>query len=441
MGYKLLIIQPSHYYSKDDRRLIKLKRRSVVSLSLPYLAALVPEGWEVSVVDEVVQDVNFDARVDVVALSVWTINSLRAYEISDEFRKRGVVTIMGGPHTFFYPEEAAKHCDAVGCGEGENIFRQMLSDAVSGSLKRFYKAEILHDLSGLPIPRYDVLNLKYYGVFKTFSVQTSRGCPFKCDFCSERFYLGEKYRCRPVEEVVEEIKCTGAKRIFFADSNFGGNKRRAMELMEALIPLRIRWSTLWSLHLCEDKEFLDLAQRSGLLHVNIGMESISEETLKSMNKRHNKVLKYSEILEDLNRRGISYSLNFIFGWDNEDASVFDSTLNFLFEHKVPVAYFNLLTPEKGTPLYERMREEGRLFDVNEIGRFAGQICYYKPEWCSAAELEQGIQKMYREFYSFRSMLSRLSLPLSESALASWFINFSQRRMVFNGTGSNNFDNY
>jgi len=441
VAYKLLIIQPTHYLSKNDRRLIKTKNRSVVSLTLPYLAALVPKDWEVKVVDEMLEDIDFNERPDVVALTVWTVNSLRAYEISEEFRKRGVTVIMGGPHTYFYPEEAAEHCDAVGSGEGERILSQMLSDAAAGKLKKFYKAEPLTDLSGLPFPRYDVLNLKYYGLFKTFSVQTSRGCPFKCDFCSERFYLGEKYRCRPINDVVEEIKHIGAKRIFFADSNFGGNKNRAMELMEALIPLKIKWSTLWSLHLCEDKEFMDLAQKSGLLHVNIGMESISENALKEMNKRQNKAARYAQILQDLRRRGISYSLNFIFGWDNETPDVFENTLRFLHENKVPVAYFNVLTPEKGTPLYERMLKENRVFNIDEIGRFPGQICYYKPKWCSPRELEEQTERLYREFYSFKSMLKRLPLPINESAIASWYINFSQRRMAISGTENNNFDNY
>jgi radical SAM superfamily enzyme YgiQ (UPF0313 family) len=441
MCKRLLIIQPSHYISKSDRKVFKTKRRNVVSLTLPYLAALVPGDWDVELIDEQVQDIDFDTKADVVLLTVWTVSSLRAYDICAEFKKRGVPVVMGGPHTFFYPDEAAEHCDAVAIGEGERLLPQIVSDIERGNLNRIYRYEMLTDLSHLPLPRYEKLNLRYYGPFRTFSVQTSRGCPFKCDFCSERFYLGEKYRCRPIEDVIEEIKHTGSRRIFFADSNFGGDKVRAMRLMEALIPLNIRWSTLWSLYLCEDKEFMDLAQRSGLLHVNIGMESILPETIKEMNKRQNKTTRYGEILKDLRRRGISYSLNFIFGWDNETTEVFETTLKFLYENKVPVAYFNVLTPEKGTPLYERLSSEGRVFNAQEIGRYPGQICYYKPKWCEPDELERFVGEMYRRFYSFKSMIHRLPLPLTQNAIASWVINLSQRRMAKNVEGDNNFDNY
>src|ERR1035438_8393749 len=131
---------------------------------------------------------------------------------------------------------------------------------------------------------------------RAFTVVSSRGCPFRCDFCSERFLLGDNYRCRPVPEVVEEIKHCRSSNILFGDSNFGGKRSHAMELMEALIPLKVRWSALWSSYLCNDVEFLDLAKRSGLLHVNIGIESLNPETLEGMNKRFNKAERYAEML-------------------------------------------------------------------------------------------------------------------------------------------------
>lgn len=183
--------------------------------------------------------------MDLVAITTWTINSFRAYEIADKFRGRGVPVIMGGPHTYFYSEETAEHCDSVGVGEGEKIYPLMLEDALSGRLKKIYRADLLYDLENLSLPRYDLLDLRKYGLIRTFSVQSSRGCPFRCEFCSERFHLGEKYRYRPVHDIVEEIKQTKAKNLLFADSNFAGKREHTMELMEALIPLKVRWSTLW----------------------------------------------------------------------------------------------------------------------------------------------------------------------------------------------------
>jgi radical SAM superfamily enzyme YgiQ (UPF0313 family) len=436
MGRTLLIVQPSHYRSKHDRTIFRVRRRPVVSLTLPYLAALTPPDWDVALVDEHLQDIDFDARVDLVAISTWTVTSLRAYDVADAFRRRRIPVIMGGPHIFFHADEAQAHCDAVGVGEGETIWRQMLEDAANRRLKPVYRGEMVEDLLGLPAPRYELLNLRRYGPVKTFAVQASRGCPFRCEFCSERFYLGESYRTRPVTEVVEEIRHCGAKTILFADSNFGGKRSHAMELMAALIPLKVRWSALWSSYLCTDDEFMDLAKRSGLLHVNLGIESIDPLTLEAMNKRFNKVSKYEDMLNSLRRRGISYSLNFIFGWDGESPEVFDATLAFLEQHRVPVAYFNILMPAKGTPLYDRMKAEGRILNPEEIDRFPGNFCYIKPTHGTPEELEQRVDGMYRRFYSLGSIVRRLPLPVTQAHIASWVINLTQRYI---GIRNNSFD--
>lgn len=437
---KLFIIQPSHYRSRKSLTVHKTKNRSVVGLTLPFLAALTPREWEVSLIDEQLVDIDYDAPVDLVAITTWTINSFWAYKIADRFREKGVPVIMGGPHTFFYADEAAEHCDAVGIGEGEAIWQRMLEDAAGGRLKKFYRDEAVHDLSRLPFPRYDLVDLKRYGFFTTFSVQTSRGCPFACDFCSERFYLGQRYRYRPTGDVIEEIKRSKGKNLFFADSNFAGKRAHTMELMEALIPLKLRWSALWSMDLCNNQEFMDLAKRSGLLHINIGMESIDQDTLNSMNKKANKASQYEETLQKLRKMGISYSVNLIFGHDAEKPTVFDATLEFLMRNKVPAAYFNILTPHKGTPLFERMEQEGRILDAHNIGRWTGMNCYIKPKLCSPEALEDQVMQLYKRFYSLESMLSRLSLPITRANIASWVVNFSQRKMALSDS-MENFDNY
>ena len=437
---RLLIIQPTHYISPSNRSLHRTKKRSVVNLTLPYLAALTPKEWDVTLVDEQLNEVDFSAPVDVVAITTWTMNSIRAYEIADRFRELGVTVLMGGPHMFFHEEEAAEHCDAVGSGEGEDIWPMMLEDAAAGRLRRFYRAERPNNLERLSFPRYELINMQQYGRFKTFSVQTSRGCPFKCEFCSERLYLGHTYRYRPTGDVVEEIKFTGAKDILFADSNFAGNIAHTMELMEALIPLRVRWSALWSAHLCKNDRFMDLAKKSGLLHVNIGMESIDPKTLISMNKRVNKVGEYRQILDGLRRRGISYSLNFIFGWDTETEDVFETTLRFLKDQKVPAAYFNILTPDKGTRLYDSMKQEGRITDLDNMGRWPGDKCFIKPKNFTPETLEKRVRELNRKFYSYPSMLARLPFPVTMANIASWIVNFSQRK-VLREDSMESFDGY
>jgi radical SAM superfamily enzyme YgiQ (UPF0313 family) len=419
----------------------KVKRRTLVGLTLPYLAALTPGEWEVTLIDEQSANVDFRVPVDLVAITAWTINSFRAYEIADRYGEQGVPVIMGGPHAYFYSEEAAEHCDAVGIGEGEKIWASMLEDAARGRLKKVYRADHLPDLKNLPSPRYDLLNPRGYGLFKTFSVQSSRGCPFQCEFCSERFYLGKSYRYRPVEEVIDEIKRSKARNILFADSNFAGNMSHTVQLMEALLSLKVRWSALWSAYLCNNEPFMDLAKRSGLLHLNIGLESIDQDTLSGLNKRINQVKEYRNMSHNLRRRGISYSLNFIFGWDTEKEDVFASTLAFLEEEKVPVAYFNILTPHKGTPLYERMKAENRIIGIDDIGRWPGIHCNIRPVYCSAEELERRVKKIYSEFYSYASIFSRLSWPITKANIASWLVNLSERKVSRTDAAVEDFDAY
>lgn len=442
MSKRLLIIQPSHYLLKGSQAVLKSRTKPLVPLTLPYLAALTPKGWDITLLDEQVQDVdvNIEPKPDLVAITTWTIHALRAYDLAAGFRKRGIPVIMGGPHVWFDSAEAAGHCDAVGIGEAEPIWAQMLEDAANNRLQKIYRAQQMPTLAGLPYARWDMLDLRKYGLFKTYSLMSSRGCPMQCDFCSERLYLGGGYRMRPTEEVIEDIQRTGCKRVFFGDSDFGGKRSNAMKLMEAMIPLKVRWSALWTSNLCNDTEFMDLAKRSGLLHLNLGIESINEDTLKQMNKKFNKVHRYSELLGNLRKSGISYSLNFIFGWDNETPEVFKSTLNFLLEEKVPVAYFNILTPEKGTMFYERMKGEDRILKLDEIGRMPGHTCHIKPTYCTAEELVQKVQTVYREFYSWKSILKRLPPPVTQSNIASWVLNISQRKMAqLSDAVNNNFD--
>jgi len=443
MNNKILIIQPSHYLSKNDRTVFKSRMRALVPLTLPYLAALTPKGWDVTLVDEQLQDIDFGSKPDLVAITSWTVHSIRGYDVARKFRDQGIPVIMGGPHVWFHPDEAAKHCDAIGIGEGEPIWSKMLEDAAAGRLQKVYQAPQMKSIGGLPLPRWDMLDLKKYGPFKTFSLMSSRGCPMQCEFCSERLYLGGGFRVRPVQDVIEDIKHTGSKNVFFGDSDFGGKRASAMALMEAMIPLKLRWSALWTSFLCYDDEYMDLAQRSGLLHVNMGLESIDRATLKGMNKNFNKVDRYSEMLGNLRKRGISYSLNFIFGWDTEQQGVFEHTLEFLHKEKVPVAYFNILCPEKGTMFFEKMKADDRILRLEDIGRFPGEFCHIKPKNFSAEEIEKNVQDMYLKFYSWKSMLKRLPAPVTQSNIASWVVNISQRRLAqrSQGENNNNFDAY
>ncbi len=439
---RLLIIQAATYRSRDDRRPLRIRKRKLVGAVMPYLAALAPQGWDVELVDDAIEEVDYNASVDVVAITTRMVTSLRSYEIADKFRDKKVPVLMGGPHATFYGTEMAEHADSVCVGEAEDIFPRMLEDAAAGRLQKFYRRNDVASLKGLPTPRWDLLNPKHYVFYRPFVIQQSRGCPYTCEFCAERRLNGDYgYRDRPVEEVVEEIKQCGSRHIFFAASQFVGHKGRAMELLEALIPLKVRWSALFSPRFGLDAKFLDLAKRSGLLHVNMGIESISQDTLNAMQKKFNHSHSYEDMIDNLNKRNISYSFNFVFGADTDGPDVFPATMKFLQEHKVPAAYFNVLVPLRGTPLYERMKAEGRIIDEPDMERWPGVCCHFRPAQMSGDELVAYVQNLQREFYSLRSITQRLRLPRTQSDFASWNVNLTQRKVALNSDTMNEFSEF
>jgi radical SAM superfamily enzyme YgiQ (UPF0313 family) len=427
---KLMIIQATGYRFRDLRVPYKLRKRKLVGAVLPHLAALAPMEWEVTLVDDATQEVDYNADVDVVAITVRTVTSLRGYEIAARFRDRNIPVVMGGPHATFYAAEIAEHADAVCIGEAEEVFPAMLEDAAAGRLKKMYRAERPAALAGLPAPRWDLLDPRKYVFYRPFVIQYSRGCPYTCDFCAERRLNGDYgYRYRPIEEVVEDIRRCGSRHIFFAASQFAGNKAHAMELMEALIPLKVRWSTLMSAHFCLDEKFMDLAKRSGMLHVNMGVESIDQKTLHAMNKDSNRVRQYGDVIRNLTRRDISYSLNFVFGSDEEEEDAFRTTLEFLFEHKVQTAYFNILVPLRGTSVHEQFKADGRLIDEENMERWPGLSCHFKPMRYSPEELVDRVAKIRRDFYTLGSAARRLPVPYKEAHFAAWNLHFLQRKVA------------
>ena len=404
----LHIVQPTTYTT--DGKLFQTGKRRLMSLSLPYLAALTPREWEVSVFDERLTPVDFDASCDVAAITVWTRFSRRAYEIAAEYRKRGIPVLMGGPHTYFYADEVAGHCDAYAIGEADGIWADMLADAAAGRLTKVYRQQPLPDMKGLPHPRYEMIPFHHYSRPRVFQVQTTRGCPFGCDFCEETILYGKKFRSRPMDELADEInyiKSLGGHIIFFADSVFGGAKRNCQQVLETLVPLNIKWASLWPMNYCADDAMVKLARQSGCLHLNMGMESVDEETIRSMKKRQNRVGHYDEALANLRRHGITYSLNFVFGWDTESDSVYEATLRYLEDNRVPMAFFNILNPRRGTGIYNELKRTGRLLDEDNLSKIAGMNCQFMPKNMSPGELVERVNTLHRQFYSPRSIIRRL----------------------------------
>jgi len=440
---KLLIIQAATLRSQEDHRPLRIKKRRLVGAILPHLGALAPQDWHITLHDDAIEEPPYGEPFDVVAITVRTVTSLRAYQIAARFRAKGVKVVMGGPHATFYSAEMTEHADAVCIGEGEEIFPQMLEDAAAGRLQPTYRRTTAADLKGLPKPRWDLLDMNNYVFYRPFVIQQSRGCPYTCDFCAERRLNGDYgFRDRPADEIIEDIKLCGSKHIFFAASQFVGHKGRCMAFLEKLVPLKVHWSALFSPRFGLDAKFLDLAKKSGLLHVNMGIESVSQGTLKSMHKDFNHVETYKEMIRNLNARDISYSFNFVIGADTDTPDVFDETLRFLDEMKVPAAYFNVMSPLVGTPLYDRMKQDGRVLDEENMERWAGVRCHMKPMHMTGDELMAGVKRMQKEFYSWRKISSRLRFPPRTYAdFASWEVCLSQRRIAASSDTLNEFSEF
>jgi len=403
-------------------------------LNLALLAALAPE-YNYKIIDENIDSIDFNSKeikeADLIGLTVMTVQAPRAYQLADKFRKMGKTVIMGGMHVSAIPEEAIKHCDAVVVGEAEGLWPELLKDYEKGKLKKIYENKELSDLSDLPIPRRELLRRKNYIVPNT--LQASRGCPFNCSFCAVSRFFGKKYRLRPVEEVIEEIKkmvetdkLSYWRKIMgkfwnkmntsifaFLDDNIFGQADYARKLFKALIPLKIFWGAQTSVNIArpENEDLLELAAKSGCKFVFVGLESINQSSLDEATKKVNKPEMYAKAVELFHKYGISVLGAFIFGFDSDDKSIFKRTVDFAKRIKLDLAQFAVLTPLPGTRLMEKLKKEGRIVEKDwSMYDFGTPV--FKPSKMSAEDLMKGEEWAIREFYSWSSILRRLP-PLSD----------------------------
>ena len=381
----------------------------IPNLALPILARLTPPDVKISFTDDLLTpiDLQKDLKdVDLVGITVLTKTALRAYQIADAYRKRGVSVVLGGIHPTALPEEAKEHADAVVIGEAEEIWPQLMEDVKTGDLKSFYRQESLIDLSKIPRPLREILPRK--GYFPLDVVQVSRGCPFRCEFCSVRKFFGDTYRFRPISDVMEEVKNLRHRLILFNDDNILGSPSYSKELLSALIPLRKRWIGQASLSGLKEEKNIALLAESGCIGLLIGFESLSKTNLIRSQKFQNDPAEYREIIETLHRFGITIWGSFIFGFDEDDLSVFEETVAFTIRSKIFSAVFALLTPYPETPFYQRIKQEGRLTQdqwwlLKRPEEFAP---YFIPKKMSGEALREGWKRAWKDFYSFSSIMKR-----------------------------------
>ena len=390
-------------------------------LVLPLLAGLTPPDVDVRLVDENVEAVDTNADVDWVAITCMTASAPRAYAISDAFRRRGIPVVIGGIHPTVLPEEVAAHADAVVIGEAEPLWREVLADLAAGRLRPRYQHDGYSDLVGLPRPRRELLRVDRY--LTTNVVQTGRGCPNACSFCTVSTISGRRYRFRPVSEVVEEVSSLGGW-VGFVDDNIAGHPRRAKELFEALIPLRTRWIGQADLAMAQDRELLSLAARSGCHAMFVGLESLSQENLRAIGKSPNLGTDMGAAIRTIHKAGIEIIGSFVLGLDGDDGGVFARTVAFAEQHKLVAAQFAVLTPFPGTAMRQQLEREGRIVD-HDWSHYTMSNVVFRPRHMTELELRQGQSYAYGRFYSIPSILKR-SLTLRRKMLTRLLVNVSYR---------------
>ena len=441
---KIKLIDPTRYL--PNGKLLKPKELFLPSLALPYLSALTPKGIDVSITMEQFEDINFEEKVDLVGITSYTTRISRAYEIADEFKKSGVPVVMGGIHTSTEPEEALEHADTVIVGEAEGIWQEFINDFRNGIQKRVYVAKERPSLANLPTPQFSLLD-KYKsrfvsyqqrGLFRFFPmpilpIQTARGCPHSCDFCSVTLFSGNQYRTRPIPDVVNEIRSLGAKAYFFVDDNIFAQPTRAKELFEALIPLKIMWFSQATVSAARNKELIHLACRSGCRALYVGLESISQKSIESMHKRSNRVAEYEDNLKTYRKEGISLMVSMIFGFDNDEPTAFKDTYNFLLKNRITYTNWCFLTPIPGTPLLKRLKQEGRLKDnkwwLNPTLTRHPFILKFTGLKTDDPEFNKNYLYYYKKFYSFKSIIRRILLPPQVRFILKIFLNFVLKKKV------------
>lgn len=398
---------------------------------LQLLAALTPKRHSVKVVDETIgEKVDYDYPADLVGITAMTTQSPRAYKIADEFRRRGKTVVLGGFHPSILPEEALLHADAVTVGEGERTWPKLLADFEADSLQRIYQNDSLVDFSEVPWPDRTVVRDKR-GMLKNF-IQTSRGCPFACSFCTVIKFFGNTYRLRPVDDVVAEIKMlkrTGQLKwnfVFFSDDNICGAPEYAKQLFRALIPLKIRWGSQCSISAAKDDELLRLARASGCVAFAIGLESVSESSLIAANKNMGRAANYEKAIAAIHAHKIAVFGLFIFGFDTDYPVIFDETLAFIEKNHLEYAMFSVLTPLPGTRFYTEFKQDGRLLH-EDWGKYDFQSVVFQPKNMSARELQLGRYNAAKSIHSISSIFRRI-LGAKTNLLFPLVFNFSLRRL-------------
>jgi len=412
--YKLLLISPRQqqigYTAHAELARMMGKKRMMVPLALPIVAACTPDHYEIRIVDEETEAIPSDYHPDIVGITALMATRERANRLGDHFRSLGVPVVMGGVSVSVSPDEFLEHADAVVIGEAENAWEHCLEDFEKGNLKTRYTADPKTDYRQPKLPRWDLVDMDK--IFQV-AVQITRGCPFNCDFCLVSNIFGRQMRFRDIGNVIEEIKNLPSNYVFFTDDNLTINKPYAHELIHQLKPLGISWACMASIDVADDEMLLKEMAESGCFNILIGFESLNPESLDEVHKEHNRGgEKFIGAIQKIHRAGIHINASFIVGFDNDTLAEFDRIFDFTMQTGMPNVNLNLLAAPPGSELNARLKREGRLFAVSEsIGTGAFPSIHYAN--MGQLELYDHYMDTLRRLYSFDTILKKAKMLFSE----------------------------
>lgn len=397
-------------------------------LTLPTLAALVPKSLKASIkiIDEGVDDSPIDFSSDIIAISVLTSSSKRAYEIAEKARKKGCYIVLGGYHVSYNYEEAIKYADTIIIGQADETWVSFLNDYSKGKPKKKYVQIKTPCLTNIPWPRWDLVKKDKYLNVRT--IQTSRGCPRNCTFCqvSDNMFASNN---RPIDEVIDEIKSLNTKQFMFLDPNFFADEKYSAELMERLKKLRKEWACLSTVNTAKNTKLLRLMKQSGCIGVLVGFETVCQDNLNSMNKRHNQIDNYMDCVSQFHKYGISVLACFVLGFDNDTKETFKATVDFIKKSGIDLIRFSALTPFPGTTLYKELDKQGRII-CKDWERYDFQNIVFKPKNMSVEDLYKGLKYCWQETYTYKEILRR-AFNAKNHKLLLFFLNLGFRHLFIN----------
>ena len=410
------------WFNRSLRNVIKQSQFAIPPLSLMILSSIEVQGVEQSICDMRFEEFPYKEKWDLVGISAQTGMAKKAFALADALRSRGITVVLGGAHVTLFAESCRAHADVLVVGEADDLWKEVLTDLTTCTLKPHYQSDSFPDLAlSRPVMKTSLINSRY---FTTNLIQTGRGCQHSCDFCNVHVLNGHTLRRRTISDIVAEVarfKTHDRRIFFFVDDSINADPAYARELFGQLTPLKIKWFGQATTTLGQQQELLETFARSGCQALLVGIESIETTSRNAHKKNQNKASELSQSIKTIRNSGISLYGSFIYGLDGDTLETPAAILDFISDTKLDVPGINILRPIPGTRVFDRLREEGRLlFDPLDITAYRytfGQEMLYTPKNIPLDSFIESYSALTREIFTIKNSISRgVNAPSAKAAV-------------------------